>query len=81
MTDFNEWCEEEEKSINGHDLTLLTTDDKSAAIGIEILAVNLPEHFVAKDRYAHLLGLLGKPGARDYLRDKLPTSISIQSVT
>ena len=79
MADFDEWCEEEEKEINGHDLTLLTTDDASVEIGIEKLAAIVPEHFVAKDRYAHILGLLGKLGARDFLREKLPISKSIQS--
>lgn len=79
MLDFDEWCDEEEKAVNGHDLSLLTTDEDGAELGIEKLAATVPEHFVSKRRYAHILKLLGKPRAANYLEEKLPTTKSIKS--
>lgn len=79
MLDFDEWCDEEEKVVNGHDLTLLTTSKDSAVLGIEKLAKVVPEHYLSENRYAHILKLLGKPEAAAFLEEKLPTSKNIKS--
>ena len=67
------------KAVNGHDLTLLTTDDEGTAIGIDYVSAVIPNHYVAENRYAHQLKLLGKHGAAEYLEEKYPTSKSAKS--
>lgn len=79
MSDFDDWCVEDEKIVNGHELTLLTTDEEGAALGVVKLAEILPEHYASESRYAHILKILGKTGAAAYLEEKLPTSIQIKS--
>ena len=79
MSDFDEWCEEQELEYNGNDLVLLTTEPEHAEIGIEKLAGVLPNHYVSSERYAHLLNRLGKSKAAKALEEKLPTSIAVRS--
>jgi len=79
MSEFDEWCNKEDKEVNGQDLTLLTTDDDRAVIGLEAVAAIVPAHYVSGERYARILDRLGKPGAAAYLRDKLPKSKKTRS--
>lgn len=79
MSEFDEWCEEEEKEINGQELTLLTTDEEGVAIGLEAVAAIVPTHYVSGERYAHILDRLGKLEAAAYLRTKLPESKKVRS--
>lgn len=79
MSNFDDWCNEEEKAVNGHDLILLTTDDEGAKIGIDCVSAVIPDHYVAENRYARQLKLLGKHGAAEYLEEKYPTSKSVKS--
>lgn len=79
MADFNDWCVEDEKKINGHDLVLLTADDDGVNIGLDAVTAVVPDHYVFPDRYAHVLERLKKPGAAKFLKTKLPTSKKARS--
>ena len=73
MTRYSEWCEEEEKKVNGHNLTLLTADDKGVSEGVEVLRDALPEHYAAMPRLSRMFARLGKTKTAAYVEDKLPT--------
>lgn len=73
--DFNEWTEEEEHSVNGYNIILLSINNDAEAV--TQLAATIPDHFAS--RYATILMRLGKPQAAAYLSEKLPTTKKIKS--
>ena len=76
---FDSWCDESEKEVSGHLLTVLRTDDDRKDIGVKAVADELPQHYVSDDRYADILKKLGKPAAARYLEEKLPRTEQIRS--
>lgn len=79
MTNFDEWCNDADKTINNHHLTLLTTTDDEAAEGIDKVAAVVPTHYASPARIAAILERLGKPAASKYLANKLPTDKKARS--
>ncbi len=76
---FDQWCDQADEDIGTHSLVLLTTNKSRIAQGIEALANAIPEQYVSSSRYTQVLERLGKRGAANYLRDKLPKSKTARS--
>ena len=79
MVSFDEWCEVEEETVNGHSLNTLLMPEDRFTVACELVAAVVPEHFASPERISHILDRLGKPKAAAYLREKLPRTPSARS--
>ena len=76
---FDQWCDEVTHVIGVHSIVVLRTDEQREAVGLEAVAKAIPAQYVSTRRYARLLKLLGKNGAAEYLRDRLPQAQALRS--
>jgi len=79
MLSFNDWSDDEEEEVNGHQLTSISVSGESSEIAKEILAAVVPEHYAAPDRLADILRKLGKPAVAKYVETLLPNTPSLRS--
>jgi Cap4 SAVED domain len=79
MAKFKKWCTDNEESVNGHRLHVLTADATKLIFGINAVASMLPGHYASDERIAGILQRLGKTKASEYIRSKLPTTKNIRS--
>jgi len=79
VLNFIEWCDTEESEVAGHALRVLkgrTADLPGARAAVAAL---VPGHYASEEHIARSLDRLGKNGAADFVRQKLPTSKSMRS--
>lgn len=79
MTKFTEWCDETETSVSTHSLRLLKADPAKQTHAVSVVADAVPDYYARPERIAALLQKLGKPEVAKYVREKLPTTLSIKS--
>lgn len=79
MTDFHNWCSVEDTDVNGHKLTVFTSENFSLDHGIAAVKAALPGHYAATARIADMLERLGKEKTGQYVREQMPTATKSRS--
>ncbi len=74
MTDFHNWCSVEDTDVNGHEMTVFTSNAPSLHRGIAAVKAALPAHYSATARIAHMMQRLGKDKTAEYVREQMPTT-------
>jgi hypothetical protein len=79
MIQFDDWCDEFEEEIEGHQLKVITGNPDRLEIGIEATASIVSSHYASEEHIARAFARLGKTAAADLIQGKLPTTKNIRS--
>lgn len=79
MISFNDWCDTNDTVIGAHSIKVLSGRPADLEAGKNALAAEIPSHYASEEHIARNLERLGKIAAAEFIRQKLPTNISIRS--
>jgi hypothetical protein len=79
MVQFNDWCNSADAPVGNHRLRVMTGRPADTAVGVQVTASTIPDHYAAEERIARALTRLRKPEAARVITDLLPQTPQLRS--
>jgi hypothetical protein len=77
--EFSKWCNETEETVPKGTLRRFTADSSKLPAAVGLVAGRLPDFYARPDRVARVLSNMGKAQAAAYVKEKLPTLLTLRS--